>query len=109
MDCLQAMEVKAGMDVVRLAETFAGRLSFFGGIDVRALIANDRKQIDAEIERKIPAVLRQGCGYILHSDHSIPPEVDYETLCYFFKRGREIGTWKKVFGAESGAAARRIT
>jgi uroporphyrinogen decarboxylase len=103
MDCLQAMEVKAGMDVARLAGKFAGRLSFFGGMDVRTLIANDRKQITAELERKIPAVLRQGCGYILHSDHSIPPEVDYETLCYFFKRGREIGTWKKAFVAEGAA------
>ena len=88
-----------------LAEKFGGHLSFFGGIDVRTLIANDRKQIAAELERKIPAVLRQGCGNILRSDHSIPPEVDYETPCYFFKRGREIGTWKKVFGAASGAAA----
>jgi uroporphyrinogen decarboxylase len=103
MDCLQAMEVKAGMDVARLAGKFAGRLSFFGGMDVRTLIANDRKQITAELERKIPEVLRQGCGYILHSDHSIPPEVDYETLCYFFKRGREIGTWKKAFAAEGAA------
>jgi uroporphyrinogen decarboxylase len=92
------MEVKAGMDVVRLAGKFAGRLSFFGGIDVRTLISNDRKQIAAELERKIPAVLRQGCGYILHSDHSIPPDVNYETLCYFFERGREVGTWEKVFG-----------
>ena len=104
MDCLPAMEVKAGMNVARLAEKFAGRLSFFGGIDVRTLIANDRRQIAAELERKIPAVLRQGCGYTLRSDHSIPPEVDYETLRCFFKRGREIGTPKKTFGTVSGAA-----
>ena len=33
-----------------------------------------------------------GGGYILHSDHSLPPEVDYETAVFFMKRGREIGT-----------------
>jgi len=92
MDCLQAMEVKAGMDVLHLFERFGDRISFFGGIDVRALIANDRKQIDAELERKIPPIINNGGGYILHSDHSIPPEVDYETMRYFFERGREIGT-----------------
>ena len=31
-----------------------------------------------------------GGGYILHSDHSIPPEVEHDTLKYFFDHGRRI-------------------
>lgn len=90
MDCLQAMEVKAGMDLPTLFARFGDRIAFFGGIDVRTLIANDRAAIDAELIRKIPPVIKGGGGYILHTDHSEPPEIDYETMWYFINRGREI-------------------
>jgi uroporphyrinogen decarboxylase len=90
MDCLQAMEVKAGMDMPRLAEKFAGRLSFCGGIDARVLISNDRDRIEAEMQAKIPPVLERGCGYIVHSDHSIPPDVEHDTLVWFQDRAREL-------------------
>lgn len=94
MDCLQGMEVKAGMDLPRLFEKFGDRISFFGGIDARVLISNDRRRIDEELLKKIPPVVNSGGGYILHSDHSEPPEVDYETMQYFIRRGREIGAGK---------------
>ena len=90
MNCLQAMEVKAGMDLPRLFSRFGDRIAFFGGLDVRELISNDRARIDAEMERKMLPVLRGGGGYILHSDHSIPPEVEHDTLHYFQERGREL-------------------
>ena len=93
IDCLQAMEVKAGMDMPRLAERFGDRIAFFGNIDVRALIANDRGWIDRELNTKIPPVISRhgGGGYILHTDHSEPPEVDYDTMRYFIERGRTTG------------------
>ncbi|NQU44620.1 hypothetical protein HQ520_15120 [bacterium] len=91
IDCLQAMEVKAGMDMPRLARQFGDRIAFFGNIDARALIANDRGWIDRELETKIPPVLEMGGGYILHSDHSEPPEVNYETIQYFLEKGRRMG------------------
>ena len=90
MDCLQAMEVKAGMDMVRLFEQFGDRLAFYGNIDVRTLIANDRAAIEEELQKKIPPVVGNGGGYILHTDHSEPPEIDYETMRFFLERGREI-------------------
>jgi len=90
VDCLQAMEVKAGMNLPRLYQQFGDRIAFFGGIDVRTLISNDRARIDTELREKITPVLSGGGGYILHSDHSEPPEVDYETMWYFVNHGREI-------------------
>ncbi|MHB9132940.1 MAG: uroporphyrinogen decarboxylase family protein [Armatimonadota bacterium] len=90
MDCLQAMEVKAGMDMRRLHAQFGDKLAFFGNIDARVLISNDRAQIDAEMEAKLPPILENGGAYILMSDHSIPPDVDFETMQYFFARGREM-------------------
>ncbi|MHC4503277.1 MAG: uroporphyrinogen decarboxylase family protein, partial [Planctomycetota bacterium] len=92
MDCLQAMEVKAGMDMLRLFERFGDRISFFGNIDVRTLISNDRANVEAELRKKIPPVLEGAGGYILHTDHSEPPEINYETERFFVERGREIGT-----------------
>ena len=92
MDCLQAMEVKAGMDMPHLAERFGDQIAFFGNIDARILISNDLAALEQEMLTKIPPVLDRGGGYILHSDHSEPPEIDYETILYFLQRGREIGT-----------------
>jgi uroporphyrinogen decarboxylase len=95
MDCLQALEVKAGMDMRRLHRQFGDRLAFFGNIDARALISNDRDQIEAELQAKVRPVLEAGGAYILMSDHSIPPQVDFETMQYFFARGRELS--REVF------------
>lgn len=88
MDCLQAMEVKAGMDVRRLAAQYGDQIAFMGNIDERVLESNDRARIDAELEAKLAAV--RGCGYLLQSDHSISPAVAHETLHYLFERGRAL-------------------
>jgi len=94
VDCLQVIEIKAGMDLLKLHKEFGDRLSFMGGIDVRVLYTNDRAQIDAELEKKIPTVM-QGFGYALHSDHSIPNTVDYPVYRYFIDRGLELGTYRQ--------------
>jgi uroporphyrinogen decarboxylase len=92
MDCLQVIEVKAGMDLLRLHRDFGARLSFMGGIDVRVLYTNDRAKIDAELEAKVP-IVKGNYGYVLHSDHSIPNTVHYETYRYFIERGLELGAY----------------
>ena len=93
MNCLQVIEVKAGMDLLRLYKNYGDVLSFMGGIDVRALYTNDKRQVDRELEAKIPTVMGK-YGYILHSDHSIPNTVNYDTYKYFIDKGLELGTYK---------------
>lgn len=93
MNCLQAIEVKAGMDLLRLYKNYGDVLSFMGGMDVRVLTTNDTKQIDWELEAKIP-IVKGKYGYILHSDHSIPHSVDYNTYKYFIEKGLELGAYK---------------
>ena len=93
MDCLQAMEVKAGMDLVELKRKYGDRIAFCGGLDIRTLVANDRDAIEAELQKKLPVAM-QGSGYILHSDHSIPDQVEYETYKFFLERGLEMGTYQ---------------
>jgi uroporphyrinogen decarboxylase len=92
IDCLQVIEVKAGMDLVDLYERYGDRLSFMGGIDVRVLYSNDRQRIGAELAAKVPTV-KGHYGYVLHSDHSIPDQVDYSTYRYFVDRGMEMGRY----------------
>jgi len=93
IDCLQAIEVKAGMDPLRIQKNYGDVLSLMGGLDVRVMNANDKTAIDRELEAKIPALMKNN-GFCLHSDHSIPPEVEYETYKYFREKGRELGTYK---------------
>ena len=92
MDCLQVIEVKAGMDLLDLYHQFGDVLSFMGGIDVRVLYTNKRELIDQELASKIP-VVKQNYGYVLHSDHSIPSDVLPENYEYFIKKGRELGAY----------------
>lgn len=92
MDCLQVIEVKAGMDLLRLYRNYGDVLSFMGGVDVRVLYTNDKKKIDSELGAKIP-IVKGEYGYALHSDHSIPDTVNYETYRYFVDRGLELGKY----------------
>ena len=92
IDCLQAMEVKAGMDLLRIQKNYGDKIALIGGIDVRSLYSNDKAVIEAELQSKIPLV-KQGHNYVLHSDHSIPPTVDYESYRFFIERGLELGAF----------------
>lgn len=91
--CLQPMEAKAGCDVVQLAEAHKNELAFMGNIDVTVLNTNDKDKVRAEIDRKISAMKRLGAAYIFHSDHSIPPDIHFETYKFAVDYFREIGTY----------------
>lgn len=92
IDCLQVIEIKAGMDLVELYNAYGDVLSFMGGMDVRNLYGNDRTVIERELAQKIP-VVKERYGYVLHSDHSIPDQVEFESYEFFVQRGRELGTY----------------
>ena len=92
MDALQAMEVKAGMDMLRLKKLYGEKITLIGGLDIRKQITNDRAVIKSYLEEKLPPAMK-GSGYVLHSDHSIPDQVEYETYRYFLEKGRETGTY----------------
>jgi len=77
LDCLQPLEVKAGMDLLELKREFGDKLAFMGGIDVRAMADPDPSVVEKEIHTKIPDA-KKGGGYIYHSDHSVPNDVSLE-------------------------------
>jgi len=86
------MEVKAGMDLLRIYRNSGDRISLMGGLDIRPVGNNDRDGIRRELESKIPFV-KQNSGFIFHSDHLIPESTEYETCRYFLDAGRELGRY----------------
>ncbi len=89
-DCLQPMEAKAGVNVVQLAEKFGDRIAFMGNIDVTKLNTNDRAVVKEEVLGKLSRLYDLGARYVFHSDHSIPPDIKYDTYRYAVDLYREF-------------------
>jgi len=92
IDCLQPLEVKAGMDLLKIKKTYGDKIALIGGMDARVLASNDLDAVRQELTTKLPLAM-SGSGYILQSDHSIPSNVRYATYRYFVDAGREIGRY----------------
>lgn len=92
LDCLQPLEVKAGMDVVTLKQEYGKDLAFMGGIDVRTFNDPDPAVLEREIATKITAA-KVGGGYIYHSDHSVPNNVSFAQYCRVMELVAKYGTY----------------
>lgn len=92
LDCLQPLEVKAGMDLVELKQEFGDKLAFMGGIDVKAMANPDPKVIEDEIARKF-AVAKKGGGYIYHSDHSVPNNISFAQYKHVMELVKKYGKY----------------
>ena len=92
INCLQPLEVKAGMDLLNLKKRFGDQIALIGGMDARALETNERRTVEAELLSKLPGAM-VGSGYVLQVDHSVSPLVDYDTYRFFVERGLDIGTY----------------
>lgn len=92
IDCLQAIEIKSGMDLLKLYKQYGDQIAFMGGMDIMVLQTNDRAKIDEELETKMPELLKK-FSYILHTDHSIPPVMEYDTYWYFRNKGLSLGRY----------------
>ncbi len=90
LDALNPLEQKAGMDVFELKSKWGDRLVLEGGIDVRNMV--DGQKIDEEIRAKF-AVLKEGGGYIYHSDHSVPENVSFPDYCRVMELVRYYGRY----------------
>ena len=55
IDCLQPLEVKAGMDLLRVKRRFGSRIALIGGMDARALETNDPAAVRTSWRRNSPA------------------------------------------------------
>jgi uroporphyrinogen decarboxylase len=92
IDCLQPLEVKAGMDLLNLKKDFGDKIALIGGMDVRILETNDLMAVERELTTKLPHAMANS-GYVLQVDHSVTSNVEYTTYKYFVERGLEMGTY----------------
>jgi len=90
---LHPLEAKAGMDVRDLKKRYGGKLAFHGNMDVRAL-SGTFEDVKTEVSSKLPTACRGG-GYILGSDHSVPPSVSLQNYEYMLKLARKYGSCRK--------------
>jgi len=77
-DGLHPMEVKAGNDPLRMAESYADRLVFIGGLDARILESQDRDLIRKEVGGYIDGMKERGARLVFGSDHSLSTNIDYD-------------------------------
>jgi len=91
LDGYNPLEVKAGLDAVKLKEQTGGKLAFVGNIDVRALETGDKNTIAKEALYKLKAGI--GGGYIVQSDHSVSSDVPPESYEYLVSLVREYGVY----------------
>ena len=89
-DALNPMEVKAGNDIFRFAETYGDRFCFVGGLDARILESGDRRAIRAGISRYIAGLPERGARFIYGSDHSLSPKISYADFLYSLDVYREL-------------------
>ena len=76
VDCIQPLEVHAGMDVRELKRDYGDRLAFMGNIGHDEMLLPD-DEMEAVISDKLRTAM-DGGGYLYHSDHSVAPDVPFE-------------------------------
>lgn len=90
IDCLNPLEVKAGMDPQLLKKQYGDKLVFHGGLN--AVLWDSPELVEAEMRRLIP-IMKENGGYIFSSDHSIPNTVTYDTMKRVVALAKELGAY----------------
>lgn len=90
LDALNPLEVKAGMDPVKIKETFGSRLVLHGGAN--AVLWSDIPALKEALRNTMP-VLKKNGGYIFATDHSIPNNVSLSDFRDILALYRELGAY----------------
>ena len=90
IDALNPLEVKAGMDAVKLKQEYGDKLVLHGGVN--AVLWDQKEAISAEIERLLP-IFKENGGYIFASDHSIPSSVSLESFSDIIALVKKVGAY----------------
>ena len=80
---LLPFEVTGSCDITEIRRQFP-RFQVLGGISKKAT-AEGKQAIDAELEAKVPSLLRTS-GFIPFIDHTVPPDVSWKDFCYYRSR-----------------------
>lgn len=88
VNCMHPMEPAAGMDIVQVRQAYGEKLAFYGGID-KHVLRRSRNEIEVELERKIPPMIRtRGC--MIGLDHRIPNGTPLQNYRFYVNKVWEI-------------------
>lgn len=90
VDALNPLEVKAGVDALKIKREYGDRLLLRGGIN--AVNWSNEDAIVEEIHHKIPILMENG-GFIFSSDHSIPNSVSLENMKRIVEEIKRVGRY----------------
>jgi uroporphyrinogen decarboxylase len=88
VNCIHPVEPAAGMDPVQLRTKYGTRLAFYGGID-KHVLRRSKDEIIAELEYKIPPLVRSG-GCVIALDHRIPNGTPLDHYRFYVQKAWEI-------------------
>lgn len=88
INAMYPMEPAGGMDIVQVRQVFGSRLAFMGGLD-KHVIRRSKDEIVAELEYKIPPMVRTG-GCVLGLDHRIPNGTPLDHYRFYVDKAWEI-------------------
>ncbi|MAE63752.1 MAG: hypothetical protein CMJ18_05725 [Phycisphaeraceae bacterium] len=88
INCMHPIEPTSNMNIVELRKKYGTRLAFYGGID-KHVLRQGRDDIDAELETKIPTMVRSG-GCMLGLDHRIPNGTPLVNYRYYIEKAWQI-------------------
>lgn len=91
VDMLNPLEVKAGMNPPELKQKYGDQLAFHGGLN--AALFPEPERLYAQMEEFVP-VMKQGGGYWLSSDHSVPDSVSLDDFTKFVALGKKLGSYQ---------------
>ena len=88
LNMLYPFEVKSGNDLFELRRRHP-RFVCAGWLEKEIINEGNESQIDAELMRKVPPLLKQG-GYFPNGDHGIQPPATFRGMCRFMTLLHEL-------------------
>ncbi len=83
---MNPLQATAGLDVHDLRRKYGTKLAFYGNISA-VKMSGPENELEDEIRSKV-TIAKNG-GYIFHSDHSLPPAVDFQRYEWALKTARK--------------------
>jgi hypothetical protein len=96
VDAYNPLEVKAGMDAVKLKQIYRNKIGYCGNSNIQVWETGDKDQIRKEVLYRLNAA--KGGGYIFQSDHSVTSAVSGKTYDYIIDLVREYGRYPLQLG-----------
>lgn len=91
IDAYHPLEVKAGMDVVKLKNRYKNKLAFLGNIDALNVLPGSRHNIKKDLLYRFKAT--KFGGYMPGADHSVPGNIPIKNYDYFIDLIKKLGKY----------------